>query len=95
MLAPHFLLPQPDELAILQMMDKLELARMATQLAITTPLTLSCRSAEDLDNYIGALQFRLSSNPLRLPMAPQRSVGRDRRSESHHRRFAAVLRSTR
>ena len=62
-LAPLFELPQPARSPILQMMDKLELARTATRLGIATPLTLACETAEEIDRAAASLAFPVIVKP--------------------------------
>jgi predicted ATP-grasp superfamily ATP-dependent carboligase len=62
-LAERYVLPQPEGSPILRMMDKLELADVATGLGLKTPRTISCKSAEDLDARASSMQFPVIAKP--------------------------------
>jgi len=62
-LAPWYVLPQPDDSPILRMMDKLELADVATKLGLPTPRTASCDSAESLELQASAMRFPVIAKP--------------------------------
>lgn len=58
-----FLLPQPSGSRILQMMDKFEMAVVAQQQGIPTPITLLCRSPAELEENIQKLRFPMVVKP--------------------------------
>jgi predicted ATP-grasp superfamily ATP-dependent carboligase len=62
-LAPLYELPQPARSPILRMMDKLELAQVATRLGIATPLTLACETGEEVERAAASLAFPVIVKP--------------------------------
>jgi predicted ATP-grasp superfamily ATP-dependent carboligase len=62
-LADAYLLPQPQHSPILRMMDKAELAAVASAEGIPTPNTVLCGSSEDLARHVTALQFPVVVKP--------------------------------
>jgi len=62
-LATWYVLPQADGSPILRMMDKLELADVATKLGLPTPRTASCGSAEALEIHASAMRFPVIAKP--------------------------------
>lgn len=62
-LAPWYVLPQPGNSPILRMMDKLELAEVATKLGLPTPRTASCDSPESLEIQTSAMRFPVIAKP--------------------------------
>jgi D-aspartate ligase len=62
-LAVAYLLPQPRHSPILRMMDKAELAAVASAEGIPTPKTVVCGSSEELARHIPALQFPVVVKP--------------------------------
>jgi predicted ATP-grasp superfamily ATP-dependent carboligase len=62
-LAQDYVLPQPADSPIMRMMDKLELARVASSLAIAVPKTASCASVADLEREAGTMRFPIVAKP--------------------------------
>lgn len=62
-LADSYSLPQPGNSPILRLMDKLELAAVASGKGIPTPRTVVCASAQDLARYITSLRFPVVVKP--------------------------------
>jgi len=62
-LARDYLLPQPEGSVALRMLDKLELATVATRLNIPTPATVICGSTQDLERHIARLRFPVVIKP--------------------------------
>jgi len=62
-LADAYLLPQPQHSPILRMMDKAELATVASAEGIATPKTVVCSSSQDLARHVTALQFPVVVKP--------------------------------
>jgi predicted ATP-grasp superfamily ATP-dependent carboligase len=63
MLAPLYVLPQPSGSPIMRMMDKEEVARVATRIGVPTPVTLPARSAEEVEAAIATLPFPVVVKP--------------------------------
>ena len=62
-LAQRYVLPQPADSPIMRMMDKLELARVASSLDIAVPKTASCASAVDIEREAATMRFPLIAKP--------------------------------
>jgi predicted ATP-grasp superfamily ATP-dependent carboligase len=62
-LAPGYLLPQSRPSPILRMMDKLELAGVASKLQLPTPQTAMCRSASEVEQICIRMPFPLIAKP--------------------------------